>query len=184
VQISLLKLAPGVRLKVGIERSGFDVIIGTDSKIRDLVNASATLTLRWGEMAVIVTITALTSIAVHFRHAIAASRIVSIWAANNLVTAAAIVSALVLLTGCVLAYWKAKQLFVYGVWELVFGTWSAFQAALALWPNGETAKFVGLASSLYVVSRGAGNVQKAFEEEAQRINFKLEPGDVRLWPFR
>jgi hypothetical protein len=182
VQIPLLKLEPAIQLVVGIERKGLDLIVRTTTGVKDIAEASVTLTLRWAEFVVIVAVTLLASLSVEFRHQIAATWIVAIWAPHNLVKAAAIVSAAVLAMGCLLAYWKGKQLFVYGVWEIVFGTWSAFQSALALWPHGETAKFVALASSIYVVSRGAGNVQQAVEDEAQRLKLDAK-WTIAIWPF-
>jgi hypothetical protein len=162
VRVDVSKLSPGVKLSVELAKRGIGVTVETDSLLDELVRAHVTLTLRSLEAAVIAFITVSAAMVVHYREAIASSWLVSNWAAHNTSDAAVIIGILTLLTGCILAYWKRNQLFVYGIGEIVFGTWSAFQTALLLWPNGETSKFVAIASALYVVSLGAGNVAGAF----------------------
>ena len=79
-------------------------------------------------------------------------------------------------------------MFIYGVGEIVVGTFSTFATALFLWPNGGLSKFVTLASAVYVVSRGANNVADAIEKEAgiERLKAEVEhsppPPPPEPWP--
>jgi hypothetical protein len=74
------------------------------------------------ELAAIVALTLVIAIPVHFRQLISRSWLISIWAPHNVSSAAALIAILTFALGIALAVWKRKQLFVYGAWEVVFGT--------------------------------------------------------------
>jgi hypothetical protein len=169
-----------IDVEVDFRRSGLAFVIKTDDLVSKIVAARVTLLLRWAEVAVIIGIVAAAWLAIAFRLEIARTPLIASWAPQHKTEAALTVGVLTMITGCILAFWKKRQLFVYGIWEIVFGTFSAFQTALVLWPNGEIGKFVALASALYVVSRGAGNVSDAYQKEKQieRLKLELKAGKV------
>jgi hypothetical protein len=170
----------GVTLSAGVRRNGLALII-KGKPVGLLGEVEGALLLHWAEVLVIVTITLVLAGTVHFRHEIASSHAISVWAVQNKPSAAGVVCVIAFVIGCLLAYWKKQQLLVYGTWEIVFGTFSSFQLGLVLFPAGDTSKFLALASALYVVSRGAGNVIDAMSKElAERITLKIGAQEISL----
>jgi hypothetical protein len=172
---------------VNFRREGLAVILHSTPLLDKVVKIRVTLLLRWFEVVVIFLIVAGAALAVNLRAPIAHTALISQWAPQHLLASAATVATLVLVVGCLLALWKSRQLFVYGVWEVVFGVFSAFQTALFLWPHGDLSKLVALGSSLYVISRGVGNIGDAFakETEIERLKLEMTLGqDIGpVWPF-
>jgi hypothetical protein len=172
---------------VKASKSGIAFTLKLDTSLQKYVVASVTLLLRWFEFAAILVVVALASAIFTFRHELAKTWLLSAWAPQNLLKASIFIGLLTLAVGCFLAFWKRKQLFVYSIWEIVFGSLSAGLTAYVHWPNGETAKFVALGSALYVVSRGADNFTTAFQKEADIERLKLEFGAGNalqpIWPF-
>ena len=176
---------PGWRLWVDLRRDGIGFIAELRLGLQILPRLSATLVLRWLEFAVICVILAVVGTTVSFRRELADSWLVSVWAIEHSEDAAALIGLTALSVGALLAYWKRKQLFVYGTWEIVFGTFSAFQIGLFLFPPKDVSKLVAFASALYVVSRGVGNVLDAFDKEVaiERLKLEVVPGTPpENWP--
>jgi hypothetical protein len=159
---------------VGFQRQGLSLIGDFDSGLERLPRFSATLLLKWTEVLVICIVMIILALGVHFRAQLAGTRLISIWAPAHISIMAGAIGAAALIIGSLLAWWKKKQLFVYGVSEIVFGIFSAFEIGLALFPNRELSQFIALASAMYVVSRGAGNLLDALEKEIDFERLKLE----------
>ncbi|MBI2681400.1 MAG: hypothetical protein HYX25_10405 [Candidatus Solibacter usitatus] len=170
--------APELELTIDLRRAGTALIVEAGTSIETLPKVIVTLLLPWVELAVIAVMVAVGGVVIRFRQPIAGSWLIAEWAAHHVPQAATAIGFLAFVLGCLLAFWKRRQLFVYGVAEVVFGVFSAFQIALLLWPNGDPGKFVALASALYVVSRGAGNVADAVTKEMaiERLRVEVVPG--------
>lgn len=141
-----------------------------------------TLLLRWKEAAVIFLLLGVTGTAFHYWNELCSSWLFSQWAPQNAQTAASCVALLVFLIGLLLASWKRNQQFVYGMTEVLFGVLSAFQIGLLLWPKPDSSKVLGIASALYVISRGSGNVAEAFAKEAAVIE-RVKVEDITGGPL-
>ena len=174
----------GLSIWVDFRRQGLAFI--SEFKTLDaLPSASATLLLRWSEVFVISLILGIGDVAVRYRNEIINSWLISDWAVHNTTKAATATALLALAIGLLLALWKRRQLFVYSIWEIVFGAFSAFQIGLLLFPAVEMSKLIGLASALYVISRGGGNLADALqkETEVERVKLKMVSGAPREpWP--
>jgi multisubunit Na+/H+ antiporter MnhG subunit len=178
-------LGPAVKLFAGLKKEGLTLIADIDLTLKTLPKFSATLLLKWPEVIVICLVLAILGLAVEFRTELAETRLIASWAPEHTSTVAGIIGTMALIVGCLLAFWKKKQLFVYGIWEVVFGVFLAFEIGLVLFPKTDLSQFIGLASALYVISRGAGNVVNAVEDEVtfQRVKWEIEQGQTpEPWP--
>jgi len=187
VKIPLTLHVPGPRYRLwaDVRSDGIAFIAEIRLGLAVMSRVRTTLVLRWLEFFVICLIVAIVATMVSFRNEIIGSWLISVWAVANKETAAAIVASIALLIGAVLANWKRQQLFVYGIWEIVFGVFSAFQIGLLLFPPKEISKLVAFASALYVVSRGWNNVLDAFDKEVaiERLKVEVVPGTPpEKWP--
>ncbi len=163
----------GLQVWADFRRDGLAFISEVKS-VSTLPKVTATLLLRWSEVFVMFLVVGIADIAVAYRHAIIGSWLISHWAVQNATKAATAIALLAFALGLLLALWKRRQLFTYSIWEVVFGAFSAFQLGLLLFPAVEMSKLVGLASALYVVSRGGGNLADALEKETEIERLKLE----------
>ena len=185
IPLTLHVPGPGYRLWADVRSDGIAFIAEIRLGLAVMSRVRTTLVLRWLEFFVICLIVAIVATMVSFRNEIIGSWLISVWAVANKETAAAIVASIALLIGAVLANWKRQQLFVYGIWEIVFGVFSAFQIGLLLFPPKEISKLVAFASALYVVSRGWNNVLDAFDKEVaiERLKVEVVPGTPpEKWP--
>lgn len=175
IKLSSVQLGSGMAASVWADfrRQGLAFVSELETP-PTLPNVSATLLLRWSEVLVILLIVGIADIAVRYRNEIIGSWLISNWAVRNATKAATAIALLALAIGLLLALWKRRQLFTYSIWEIVFGVFSAFQIGLLLFPTVEMSKLVGLASALYVVSRGGGNLAHALENETEIERLKLE----------
>jgi hypothetical protein len=156
-------------LTIQIRRSGLAFVARVEMFPLE-ARVEAVLTLRWIEVAIISFLLALGAAAFNFRAEIAHTWLIATWAASNKSAAALLIAGSVFVLGWILALWKKKQLFTYGITEISFALLTAFQIGLSLWPEGDLSKFVGLGSTLYVASRGAGNLWDAFVTEAEKTS--------------
>jgi hypothetical protein len=170
-------MTSGVDLDLRFTRQGLWLIVSTALVVAPV---EGSLLLKWPELAIVIGAVVAGFIAVNFRGAIASTWLISEWAPQHLWAAATIIAASALTIGLLLAYWKRRQLLLYGVFEVLFGALTTLQVGLTLWPNGETSKFVAIGSALYVISRGAGNVADAFKKEAllERLRLKVSDTDI------
>jgi len=168
-----------INLDIEFGRDGLLFTIKEGGAIHGVLEVEAKLLLRWAEFVVIVGILLMLWLLIVDRHEIEAMWVFSTWAPANPTDAGVVIGAGALIVGVLLAYWKRKQLFVYGIWEVVFGTFCVVQTAILLWSGPKTAKLVAIASALYVVSRGAGNIYSAFDEE-RRNNITRIAGRLKL----
>ncbi|MGI4755680.1 MAG: hypothetical protein ACRYGF_02395 [Janthinobacterium lividum] len=134
------------------------------------------LNLKWGELLAIIAIFVSLETAVVFRQQIAGSHLINGWARFHRSQAGGLVAAMTLLLGVALAVWKSTQLFVYGLFEIAFGTYSSFQAVALLWSDAGAGRFLAIGSSLYVISRGVGNVLTAYEREKGKVFMQMKAG--------
>ena len=160
-------------------KSGLAIAVG--SKSPGLPKITATLVLRWAELLLIAVLLVIGGLIIHFRERLAATSLVATWAPGHLRITVTTITLAAFVLGFVIALWKKKQLFTYGIAEIAFALFTIFQIALHLWPLGRLADFVALGSALYVVSRGFGNFWDAFinETEIERVALQVGTGTVR-----
>lgn len=64
---------------------------------------------------------------------------------------------LTLLSGAIVAAWKRLHQSSYGLCEIVFGGASAFNVGVALFKAPNLAAYLGVGTSVYIISRGLNN---------------------------
>jgi hypothetical protein len=165
---------PGLTTSIRFRRTGVAFVVEAEIPSKQKRTIRGTLLLRWLEAAVLAVFLATSGLTVRYRANIASHWLVAQWAPQHLDRAASAIAILAMAIGWLLAYWKRRQQFMYSIAEISFGIFSAFQVARVLWPNGEIAKFVALASAIYVVSRGVGNLNEALAKEVEIERLKLE----------
>jgi hypothetical protein len=137
-----------------------------------------TLILRWPEVVLITLFLTVGWLIIRFRKPIVDTWLISQWAPSHLHEMVIAITVIAGIAGLLLATWKKKQLFTYGIAEIAFALFTVFQISLHLWPTGRLVDFLGLGSALYVASRGFGNVWDAFVQETEIKRLELQVGDI------
>jgi hypothetical protein len=157
-------------------RAGLALLAEFDSGVPKYGGLSGVLLLRWIELVIIAALAVSAWLVVEKRHEIAATWLFAHWAPAHQSEAANLLAAMVLLLGGVAAHWKRRQLFTYSVIEIVFGTLSAAAIGRTMFGAVSVGSWLGVASALYVISRGFGNLADALLKEVGVIErVKLEP---------
>jgi hypothetical protein len=79
-------------------------------------------------------------------------------------SSALLIGVVALFLGLVMTTWKNLSPLTYGASEVAFGTVVASILAYSLAPNFAASTILGIASSVYIVSRGLNNVLDAIED--------------------
>lgn len=183
MKIQLNDLSVGIKLWLDLRRDGLAFISEFQSPIESLPRGSATLVLRWAEVVVICLISGILQAGIHFRREILNSWLIAGWAAHNRVPAALAMALVVVVVGLILFLWEKNQLFLYSISEIIFGAFSAFQAALALFEKLDTDSLVALAAIVYLVASGIKHLVKALKEEVGRVHWEMTKGTPHApWP--
>jgi hypothetical protein len=166
MRIQLPLEIPLIRLFIEPRKAGLAFI--TKGKLPLMENgpeAVGTLVLPWAIIVMLSLLVGAGAVLISFRREIANSWLISTAAPENLGVTVTVITVSAFVIGWLLTFWKKRQLFTYGIAEIVFGLFSIAGISYFLWDKPELSKFVGLGSALYVVSRGMGNFWDATVDE-------------------
>jgi hypothetical protein len=158
-----LSLGPLVGLHLSRGGVGFEFRI----ELLPLTPVSVRLNLSWRAVIPLVAALTVLGLGITFRTKLGELSGLPDWARANWRLA----SGISVVIGCGIAFglatWKRRSLLSYAVGEILAGAFSIYHTTAAFWPAHEVAKVVGIASSLYLVSRGVGNLLDAAKQAAE-----------------
>jgi hypothetical protein len=145
--------------------------------------ACGVLVLPWSVMVLVAGFISVGIFVILIRNWLASTWLISRAAPAHLGITAFIVSFMAFVVGSILAGWKRRAPLTYGIAEAVFGVFSVASATYLLWDK--PAKFVGIGSGLYVISRGIDNFLNGAIEEIKKkriqITLTLSNRGLPIW---
>jgi hypothetical protein len=162
----------GQRAALEFHRTGLAVVIEVVDP-QPGQPARGVIEVAWREVVLIILTTIIAGGIGWFHRELASAWSAQVWTPAVRVLMNVAVVVLLVVSGLSLAVWKRERLFSYGACETLFATAAAFLIVMNFGPSGELSKYVALASSLYVLSRGIGNVLDAVHKASPAQLLKL-----------